>query len=130
MNELTNLTPQQLRNAADLKEQIEGLQIELNQLLGAPAPAVATAAPVAIDAPAEPKNGRKKRRKLSPQAIANIRAGVARRMAKRGRKPAAAIPGQRMEKPKRERSAAHRKALSEAMKARWAKVRRAGKSRL
>ena len=41
---MINLTPQQLRKAADIQEKILGLQNELNQLLGALAQAPALAA--------------------------------------------------------------------------------------
>jgi hypothetical protein len=39
MNSITNLTPGQLRKAADIQEKIQSLQSELNQILGASAPA-------------------------------------------------------------------------------------------
>src|SRR5450759_1870985 len=41
MNSITNLSAQQLRNAAALKEKIQALEKELNQLLGSPAAKVA-----------------------------------------------------------------------------------------
>jgi hypothetical protein len=122
--DITNMLPQQLRKAADLLEKIQGLQNGLNQILR-------TEAPAALEAPAKPKNGRRKRRrKLSAQGLANIRAGVAKRMAKKGRKAARTKPEQPVEKPKRKVSAAGRRALSLAAKARWAKAKAAGKSRL
>jgi hypothetical protein len=58
---------------------------------------------------------------MSAQGLANIRAGVAKRMAAQGKA---------VQKPKRKVSAAGRAALSAAAKARWAKVKKAGKSRL
>ncbi len=85
-----NLTPQQLRSAADLKERIDGLQNELNEVLGGE---VSAAVQPAIEAPQRPANGRRKKRKR------NI-------------------------------SEAGRRAMSLAGKRRWAKARRAGKSRL
>ncbi len=121
-----NLTPQQLRAAADLQERIDGLQNELNELLGGETP---TPAPAAVEAPQGPKNGRrKKRKKLSAEGRANIAAAQrARWAARRGEAPATEA-----EKPKKKRniSAAGRRAMSLAGKRRWAKVRRAGKSRL
>jgi hypothetical protein len=80
---ISNLTPEQLRTAADLMEKIGGLQNELNQLLGDGVPAPFEAA--TAEAPQAPRNGRRKRRV----------------------------------------STAHRKALSLAAKARWAKARAA-----
>jgi len=121
---ITNLTPQQLRNAADLQERIEALQEEMNELLGGEVSAPSEAA---IEAPPGPKNGRRKR-KFSAAARRKMAAAQrARWAARRGEAPA---PEQPVETPRAGRSAAHRRALSEAMKARWAKLRRAGKSRL
>jgi hypothetical protein len=114
MTQLTSLSPQQLRKAADLQEKILKLQNDLNELLGTET--------VAVEAPSAPT---KKRKKLSRQGIANIRAGVAKRMAKQGAKVATATPA-----GKPQRSAAWRKALSAALKARWAARRAAGKARL
>jgi hypothetical protein len=128
---ITTLTPQQLRKAADLKENIDGLQEQLNAILGGGE----TPTPVAAEEPGRPKNGRRKRRKkVSAEGRANISAAAKARWAARkiGRKSVAAPakPDQPLEKPKRKRSAAWSKALSEAMKARWAKAKRAGRSRL
>ena len=117
------MSPQTLRRAADLQEKIQEMQGELNQLLGATAEMVASAPAQTI---ATPKNGRRKKRVLSPEAISNIRAGVQKRMAKKGRKPVAEAG----EKPKRKMSPAGRRAISLAAKARWAKARAEGKSRL
>jgi hypothetical protein len=128
---ITTLTPQQLRKAADLKENIDGLQEQLNAILGGgEAPT-----PVAPEERGRPKNGRRKRRrKVSAEGRANISAAAKARWAARkmGKKSVTvpAEPEQPLEKPKRKRSAAWSKALSEAMKARWAKAKRAGKSRL
>jgi hypothetical protein len=141
---MINITPTQLRKAADLQERIQALQEELGQLLGGFSPAETAA----IEAPKKRKvsaAGRarmraaqiarwakikgtaaatpapKKKRKLSPQGLANIRAGVAKRMAAQGRP---------VQTPKRKFSAAGRAALSAAAKARWAKAKAAGKTRL
>jgi hypothetical protein len=138
---ITTLSPQQLRKAADIKERIDGLQDELNQILGGevPTPAQPTEAPrkkwkvsaagrarmraaqkarwaaIKGTAPSE-EAAPKKKRKMSAEGLANIRAGVAKRMAARG----GANAGQ---KPKRKMSAAGRAAISAAAKARWAKLR-------
>ncbi len=121
MNAITNLSPQQLREAADIQERIQELQNQLNELLGAPAEAPAGGTAV----------GRPKRRQLSPQAIANIRAGVKKRMAAQAKamgrqKPASQADGAR----KRKISAAGKKRLAEIARARWAKVKAAGRTKL
>ena len=110
---MINLTPRQLRQAADIKERIDALENELNQLLGGE-----------VSATPQVTKVRSRKRRLSAQGIANIRAGVAKRMAARGKAPAV--------KPARKRklTAAGRAALSAAAKARWAKARKAGKTRL
>jgi hypothetical protein len=155
MNSITTLTPQQLRQAADVQEKIQDLQDELNQLLGAPSQAPTVAAESTTETPTKrtfsaasrakmrqaqkerwarikgttaesaPTPEAPKKRKLSPLAIANIRAGVAKRMAKKGGKAAVSEA-----KPKLERSAAWRKAISLAAKARWAKAKAAGERTL
>jgi hypothetical protein len=131
---ISNLTPQQLRKAADLKERIDGLQDQLNRLLGGQLPAPAQ---VATEAPEEPANGRrKKRKKVSAEARARMAASQrARWAAKRGEveeeavieseAPAATEP----EKPKKKRniSEAGRRAMSLAGKRRWATLRAAKK---
>ena len=113
MNSITQLTPHQLRQAADLQERILELQHELSQLLGA-APNDGAAAPV-------------KRRKLSAQGLANIRAGARKRWAKvRGGNGAAEKPTKR----KGRMSAAGRAAIAARMKKRWAAAKRAGRNAL
>jgi len=67
------------------------------------------------------KPAQKPKRKMSAEGLANIRAGVAKRMAAQGKA---------VQKPKKKFSAAARAALSAAIKARWTKARKAGKSRL
>jgi hypothetical protein len=61
------------------------------------------------------------KRKMSAEGLANIRAGVAKRMA---------AQGNAVQKPKIKRSAAWRAAVSAAAKARWAKAKAQGKNRL
>ena len=104
---LINLTPAQLRHAADLKEKIEALQDELSRLQGG--------APVASSAGT---TGGK--RKISAAGIARIRAAQLRRWAKAkgGSAPAAARTGKR---GPRNMSAAARARIAAAQKARWAK---------
>jgi hypothetical protein len=146
---MINATPTQLRKAADIQEQIESLQKELGQLLGGSGPAETATieAPkkrkVSAAARAKMRAAQKARwakikgtapstkpaqtpkRKMSAKGLANIRAGVAKRMAAQGKAPSA-----RPAQPKKKFSAAHKTALVAAAKARWAKVKKAGKSRL
>ena len=127
---VSTLSPNQLRTAADLQEKIQALQAELTQMLGCE---ISAPAPVTIPAPgssARPADGRKPRRKLRPQAIANIRAGVAKRVAKRGGKKPATLTIPPEVKPIRKMSPAGRRALSLSAKARWAKAKAQGKATL
>jgi len=135
---MINLTPKALRKAANLQEKIQTLQKELNQILGAVVESVPSKAPkkrkmsaagrAAIAAAAKARwakiKGTAPKRKLSAQAIANIRAGVAKRVAAQGKAPAAKPA------PKRKMSAAGRARLSALAKARWAKAKKAGKTKL
>jgi hypothetical protein len=112
MNSITNLTPGQLRQAADLKERIDALQDQLNVLLGGAEPTPAAA-------------GVPKKRKMSAAGRARIAAAARARWAKlRASKPAAK-PAQ-----KKKISAAGKARLSALAKARWAKVKAQGKSKL
>jgi hypothetical protein len=113
METFTDLTPKQLRRAADVKEKIDALQEELSQLLGAPARAIAT--------------GKGKRKQISAAGIDRIRAAQKARWAaiKKGQAPGKAAP-----KRKRNVSAAGRAKLAALARARWAKVKAAGRSSL
>ena len=107
---LIDLTPKQLRQAANVQEKIQSLQHELNQILGHEVPT-----PLTVTA-------RKSRRRMSAKGLANIRAGVAKRMRDQG--------GRTTTIPKRKMSAAGRVRLSALAKARWRKAKAAGKGRL
>lgn len=113
MNSISNLTAQQLRTAAGLKEKMEALEHELEQLLGQPGERPFTAS--------------LRRRRVSAEGIANIRAGVRKRWAGSVKASKAGKPGKR---GKRKISAAGRAAISAAAKARWAKAKAAGRRRL
>src|SRR6266404_5487404 len=102
MNGITSLSPSQLRRAADLQERILALQDDFNQILSAPAPGPAVET--------------RKSTKLSPQGLANIRAGVRKRMAMAKSAKASVKPGQR---PKRNMSAAAKAKLAAIARARW-----------
>src|ERR1035441_6796298 len=99
---ITSLTPQQLRKAANIQEKIQSLQEELGQLLGGDVstPAQTTEEPkkkrkmsaagrAAIRAAQKARwakiKGTAPKRKMSAQGLANIRAGVAKRMAAQGK---------------------------------------------
>ena len=107
---IINLTPSQLRKAAQLKEQITKLQGELNQLAGAPA------AKTTVSKPA-------KKHKMSAAGKARIVAAQKARWAK----IKAAKPATPVKKVKRTMSAAAKAKISAAAKARWAKVKAAKK---
>jgi ElaB/YqjD/DUF883 family membrane-anchored ribosome-binding protein len=140
---MINATPVQLRKAADIQEKIQSLQKELGELLGGSGDTAATEAPksrkrsAAVRArmrtaqkarwaklkAAVPAAAPAPKRKLSAQGLANIRAGVRRRMLTQGKRKAA-------QQPKRKISAAGKARLSALAKARWAKVKAQGKARL
>jgi hypothetical protein len=69
MSSIINLSAQQLRRAATIKEQIQSLENELGRILGSPTKPVAVAAP-------------KKRRKMSAAGRAKISAAAKARWAK------------------------------------------------
>jgi len=106
---IINLSAYQLRRAAELKEQIESLQSELNQLLGSSTRVVG--------------NGKAKKRHLSAAAIARIRAAQKARWARVRRLPASRRPVRRV-------SAAGRARLAELARARWKRAKAQGKSTL
>lgn len=104
MNTLINLTPQQLRQAANLKEKIATHQKELDRLFGVPAKAQRGAAA-------------KGKRTMSAAARAKISAAARARWAKiKGTKS----PVKPVKKPKGTMSAATRAKLSAKMKVVWA----------
>jgi hypothetical protein len=114
MSELTNLTPKQLRQAANLKEKIDELHREMSRILGAVAQDGNGTAPA-------------KRWKFTPAARARMRAAQRARWAKiKGTPP----PAKRGRKPKRKVSPAQKARLSAMAKARWKKAKAAGKTTL
>jgi hypothetical protein len=118
MNLVTNLSATQLRQAADLKEEITVLEKELSQLLGT------TAQPATLKVP-------KKKFTMSAAAKAKISAAAKLRWAKvKGAKPAAKPKAGPAPKKKGGMSAAGRAKISAAAKARWAKAKAAGKKSL
>ena len=108
---MMNLTPKQLRQAANIKEKIADLEKDLSQLLGSIAePVIAKAS--------------KKVRKMSAAGRAKIVAAVKARWAKvKGKaKP--------VKKARKKMSAAARAKIAAAAKARWAKAKAQGKKSL
>jgi hypothetical protein len=108
---ITNLSPKQLRRAADLKERIDALQDELSELLGE------------SGLGGETSTGRS----FSATTRARMRAAQRARWAKvRGTSPARSIS----RNGRRKVSAAGRARLSALAKERWKKAKAQGKSRL
>jgi hypothetical protein len=141
--ETINITPAQLRKAADIQERIQSLQNELTELLGGEVstPAQATETPkkrrvnaagrarmraaqiarwakIKGTTPSTTPAPASKKRKMSAEGLANIRAGVAKRMAAQGR-TLAAKPDK---KARKKLSAAGLANIRTAQKARWAKA--------
>ena len=119
-----HLTSSQLRQAADLKEQIVALETELAAIFGGTTLVLAAAAVEAVEAEEPAKPGK---RTMSPAHKAALRAAQALRWAKySAEKTQAAKPGKRG--PKKDgMSAAGRARIAAAQKLRWAKVK-AGKT--
>jgi hypothetical protein len=113
MSSIANLSVQQLRSAAALKEKIQLLEKELNQLLGTTVTSAASPAP------------EKKKFKMSAAAKAKISAAAKLRWAKvRGEKAAVTVVSKA--KGKGKMSAAAKAKLSAKLKAVWA-ARKAAK---
>jgi hypothetical protein len=116
MSSITSLSVQQLRKAAALKEKIQSLEKELNQLLGSPVVSAASPAP------------RQKKFTMSAAAKAKISAAAKARWAKVRASKSAAKPASKpvVKKAKGKMSAAAKAKLSAKMKALWA-ARKAAK---
>ena len=118
---MINITSAQLRKAADLQEQIQELQQQVNQILGGEVP---TPAPQLIEEP--------KKRQASAAGRARMKAAQKARWAKLKGSAFTTFPGTSDEsaptmKPKIKRSAAWKAAMSASAKARWAKLKAQGK---
>jgi hypothetical protein len=115
MNILINLSPQQLRRAADVKERIDTLRNELNELLGSPVQA------------GDGSGSQRRKRRMSAAGRAAIAAAARARWARiRGTAPAVTTAP----KGRRKMSAAARARLAAIARARWRKVKAQGKSAL
>jgi hypothetical protein len=107
MSAIIDLSSQQLRHLANLKEKIDSLQRQLSRLAGGAVP--------------------KKEFRMSTAARAKIAAAQKARWAKvKGARKSAKAAG----KSKRRFSAAARAKIAAAARARWAKVKAAGKNSL
>jgi hypothetical protein len=110
MNSITNLSAQQLRRAAAIKDQIQSLENELHRIFGSPAK-------TALSIATKPKG------KMSAAGRARIAAAQKARWAKlKGKNSTKPAP-----KKKFKMSAAAKAKISAAAKARWAKIRAAKK---
>jgi hypothetical protein len=139
---ISNLTSSQLRQAADLKEKIEALQTELEQITGESS--------AVIPAPVAPKKRGRPRKEAAAVVVQNEQPKPGKRgpkkggMSAAGRAAIAAAQKARWAKAKvaksetvaeksaeakpakkRKMSAAGRAAIAAAAKARWAKVKAA-----
>src|SRR3954463_13448986 len=119
--ELTNLSPAQLRKAADLKERIESLTDELGKILdggssSAPAPSFIRGGPRQMSAAGRARIGAAARARW-----AKVRAAKGGNTAKVASTKG---PGRRTMSP------AGRARIAAAARARWAKAKAAGKFRL
>ena len=112
---MINLTPRQLRKAADIQEKIESLQKLLKAILGDE-----------LSSPLEATEARKKRKKVSTAGRARMRAAQIARWAKiKGTAPEA----KPAKKAKRKLTPAMKAALERAWAARRAKGKAAAKSK-
>jgi hypothetical protein len=118
--DVTNLSPAQLRKAADLKERIDSLNSELASILGS-----------AVSLNPQPLPPKAARRQMSAAGRARIAAAARARWARvRGIKGGGTAAPSAGKGTRRKMSAAARAKIAAAAKARWAKAKAAGKSRL
>ena len=110
MSSLSNLSAQQLRRAASIKDQIDTLSSELSRLLATSDDRTAPAGSRTMSAAA-----RRKIAAAQKARWAKVKGGTSEK------------PGQ---KPKRKMSAAGRARIAVAAKARWAKAKAAGRKSL
>jgi hypothetical protein len=118
MSLINQLTAQQLREAADLKDNIADLQKQLEQLVGAHEVNAVSALV---------KTAKPSRRKMSAGGIAKIRAAQKARWAKIKASKIGQSLAEKPAKKKRVVSAAVKAKMAAAAKARWSKVKAAKK---
>ncbi len=108
MKNILDLTSEQLRKAAQIKEQIASLEQQLEKLLG------------------EKGSGRASNSGMSPAARAKISAAAKARWAKfRAGKSTQSSPAKQKASGRKPMTAAQKAKIAEAMKARWAKIKAA-----
>jgi hypothetical protein len=110
MNSIANLSSQQFRRAAAIKDQIDTLSAELNRLLGTSTDETTPTRTRTMSATA-----RRKIAAAQKARWAKVRGNVAEKPAK---------------SPRRKMSAAVRKKIAAAAKARWANAKAAGRKSL
>jgi hypothetical protein len=109
---MLNLSSNQLRRAANLKDKIESLQKELGRI---------------VESPTQTQTGAAPKRKMSAAGRAKIAAAAKARWAKvKGRKSSV----KPVKKARRKMSAAARAKIAAAAKARWKKAKAQGKNTL
>ncbi len=121
MNGIVNLSPNQLREAADLQEQILTLKEQLLFVLGE--------SPEAI-APGVAASQKPKTRNMSAAGKARISAAAKARWASFRAAKGFAVADGAVSKPKRHLSPAAKARLAAIARARWKKVKAQGKARL
>jgi hypothetical protein len=114
MNSLTDLSPRQLRQAADIKEKIDALTNELGRILNSSERDGAGVSPP-------------KKTTMSPAVRARIAAAARARWARIKGRAASPAPATQ---PRRKMSAAAKARLAAIARARWRKARAAGKNAL
>jgi len=117
-NALSSLTLAQLRRAVEVKEQIETLQNEINQILGAPS-----------EARVLPRGRVSARGRKRYGAAARAKFAAAQRARRARERGAATAPVSNLtvRRKRKKLSPAARARISAAAKARWARARAAGK---
>lgn len=148
MESITSLSPKALRRAADIRERIDALQQELNRLLGGSGATGMQATPSGrrFSAASRAKMRRAQKARWArvkqaqggsgaaaqPRSQARFERGAGNRASAAGRlgRRVTVVRAQPEQKAKRRFSAAGRARLAAAAKARWAKVKAQGKSRL
>jgi len=124
MSSITNLSVQQLRQAANLKEKIAALEKQLTAIIGAETKITS----VAVKAPKK-NGGMSAAGRARIAAAAKLRWAKAR-AAKANTAPKATKTVSKPAKKKFKMSAAAKAKLSALAKARWAKIKGAGKKSL
>ena len=127
MNSITDLSVQQLLQAANLKEKIETLENELNQLLGSSAEAGSASGATSAPKKRGGMSAAGKARIVAAQKARWAKIHAAKSAVKPAAKPAKVAVAAKSAKKKFVMSAAAKAKISAAAKARWAKIKAAKK---